>query len=366
MADDQKMDLMKMLALRAMMEKEKERAAEPEDDGNDDAPSDKTHKKSGVELISLEEASLRLATSNSGRMQREIIASVIDPEKGVRAPADKFFNFSNAVDDISAALAFEVCRYALTIYPNNVDLLANAINFATDSGRFSEAEPYIERLFRIPRKYWNWRDYLFLTKYYENRAYSCGIEEMDGCLDKAFEVADAYIAALPLDERAYNKKAELHLMRGEVAEARDCLEKAIFGSVEVDGVRAKLVAQQCCGTYLGKILSETGEYKEIIRVALEAIKNTAQDQPSFKVGYAAFMLALAKDALIVEDEYSNRDKILEALADYQCAYDLNAGRPYAKTIEERYAILCQKAKPAVTDRPLLKRALYREVGKTEE
>ena len=185
-------------------------------------------------------------------------------------------------------------------------------------------------------------------------------------MDKAFEMVDAYIAVLPLDERAYNKKAELYLKSSRVAEARECLERAIFGTVEVDGVRVKPVARQCCGTYLNEILAETGEYEKIIEVAHEAIKNTAQEQPSFSVGFAEYMLALAKDALVAKEHYGNRDKILEVLVEYQCAYDLNAGRPYAKTIENRYAILCQKAKPAVTDRPLLKRSLYREVGETEE
>ncbi|HWQ51384.1 MAG TPA: hypothetical protein VN369_06215, partial [Terriglobales bacterium] len=50
-------------------------------------------------------------------------------------------------------------------------------------------------------------------------------------------------------------------------------------------------------------------------------------------------------------------KIEEALTEYQCAYDLNQSIGYAKTISERYAILCQNARSPIENLPLKKRPL---------
>ena len=366
MTEEQKRDLMKMLAMRAMMEKDRDTDDEDDKDENE-GPSGKTRKKFRLELVSVVEANALLKANHSGRMQKEIVACVTDPENNVRGSAAEFFNFTNDLLKLrSGLLAFEVCRYALTLYPHSVDLLANAIHAASNSGLFAEAEPYIETVLRIPRKWWKWQTYLFLAEFYEKYADCCEIEKMDYYLAKATKVVKEYKAAMPLDERAYNKEAELYLKTGQVNKARGCLEDAIFREVKVGNTYVKMVARQCCGTYLNEILAETGEYGKIIDVAHEAIKNTAQEQPSYNAGHAEYIMALARDALVASEHYKNRDDILQVLSDYQCAYDLNANEAFAKTIEERYAILCQKAKPAVTDRPLLKRKLYQEVGETEE
>lgn len=287
---------------------------------------------------------------------------ITDPQNHVYGDANTYFNLTvlylNMGDHYHA---LRICDYALGRYPYSVDLLANAIQSAGNIGEFERGHQYIESAEQIDKKYWNWRLFLFTTRFYMGELTQCGPEKINETFEKALASARNCQKYLPLEERGYDKEAELHLYANDVKSAYDVLRRAIFDPVEGhDGRPQNLVAPQCCVTMLGRILDDSHDYDLIIEIAKKGIQFTTQEQPSSNIGYFVYRSALARDARIVRDGFKNVQDIQVALREYQCAYDLLADRDYKRTIEQRYAVLSQNAQNPVSDLPLIRRSLVSE------
>ena len=295
---------------------------------------------------------------NRGAYCSKVVDYVTNPDNHVYGSPEEYHNlisrFLKFGDYFSA---MSLCDYALTMFPYSVNILANAIQAAGQSGRFEKGKKYLDSANQIDKKCWSWRLFLFSIIYYKRLFDQCAPDALDSNYKKAIDLAHEYQKYLPLDERAYNQEAEILLYKNNISEAKNVLRKAIFEGVLIEGEPVKLIAAQCCVTLLNDVLDDSDEYDLIIKTAQKGIQFTTQEQPSSKIGYFVYRSALAKDALIVCDNYRNKADILEALREYQCAYDLNQDMGYAKTIEERYTILCQSCKDPIEDMPLKKRPL---------
>lgn len=292
-----------------------------------------------------------------GAYYRRVAEAVLDPANEVSGSSDKFFNFAMAYDNVGDCVTeLAICRRALEIYPNDVDLMARFVDAAAGCGRFDEGLAMIERLERTPKRYWNHHYPFFdVTRFYQAYVSACPPEQIDAIMGKAMEMALAYQKYLPCDERGYNLEAELHLYAGRVTEARRVLQRAIFEDVQgPDGTYGSLVAAQCCLTLLVEILGDSTDYDLIIKVAQRGIRNTARTQPAAGVGYFVYRQGLALDAIICDarerDGYGNPEKVREALMTYRCAYGLVSNEKYRATIRDRYSILAHKS--GILDLPL--------------
>lgn len=294
----------------------------------------------------------------AGKYFRKAARSALDSGNNVFGTADDFFNYIgsylNAGDYFTA---LELSRRALELYPYNVDLISAALQAAVGCAEFDACAELLERARRIPQKIWNWRLFVFTIEYYQARLYSCDPTCIGNVLNDALAVAHDYQRCLPLDERGYDKEAELLLYANRVGEAKAVLERAIFGKVTLaDGTTASLVAPQCCVTMLDDVLGDSTDYEFIARVARRGTRNTAQDQPSASIGYFVYREALALDALVCDaaderDGFRNGERVRNALVAYRCAYGMLEGCPvFRTTIERRYSLLCHKG--GVTDMPL--------------
>ncbi len=342
-------DMMKRLALLSALK------------GAGDAPEAQEDAESDLCIMSVQEASALIDMNGgigSARFSRQVAAYILDPDNHVYGNADDYHNLvARFLQFGDYYTALQVCFLALKKFPCSVDLLANAIQAAGQAGVFEVGESYINQARKIDMKYWNWRLFLFMIVYYQSLLSRCDSGELESVYARAVQIAKDYQHYLPMDERGYNKEAELLLFANDRVRAKQVLNHAIFDKILIDGESVNLIAAQCCVTMLDDILDDSEEYDLIIKVAQKGIKNTAQEQPSSRIGYFVYRSALAKDALVVKESYGNRAKIEEALTEYQCAFDLNQSMGYAKTISERYAVLCQNAKSPIVDMPLKKRPL---------
>jgi len=342
-------DMLKRLALLSALK------------NGEDASDEESNTEYELCIMSVQEAATLIdmkGGTGSAQFSRQVAAHVTQPENHVYGNADDYHNLvARFLQFGDYYTALQICNFALKRFPYSVDLLANAIQAAGQAGLFEVGEAYINQAKKIDMKYWNWRLFLFIIVYYQSLLNSCAPDTIGQVYERAVKISKDYQFYLPMDERGYNKEAELLLFANERAKAKQVLSRAIFDKIQIDGESVNLIAAQCCVTMLDDILDDSEEYDLIIKVARKGIKNTAQEQPSSRIGYFVYRSALAKDALVVKEEYQNRAKIEEALTEYQCAYDLNQSMSYAKTISERYAILCQNAKSPIVDMPLKKRPL---------
>ena len=313
-------------------------------------------------FMSVEEAESCVDTPE-GRMGaeecfRKAALSAPDPDNDIFGTAIELFNhIISHLCDRDYFTALKLSYRALELYPYNVDLISATLQAANGCAQFGTCAGLLERACLIPKEIWNWRLFFFTIEYYQAYLYSCDPGLIWDVFEKALAVAHDFQHYLPLDERGYDKEAELLLYANRAGQAQEVLERAIFGKVTLaDGTTASLVAPQCCVTMLDKVLGDSTDYELIARVARRGLRNTAQDQPSADAGYFMYREALALDAAVCNeaderDGFRNGGRVREALVAYRCAYGMLEGRPELRTtIERRYPMLCNKG--GVTDMPL--------------
>lgn len=352
-------DLLKALALLDGLTEDEEINIE---DSNSEEADDKSKSKvKDLSILSIDDARRLLARRGGfgkAKFTRKIAEVIIDSDnyissEGCADVINLVSDFSKLGDQYSA---LKICDYFLTMFPYNADLLSYGVLCAAHSGQFDKGQTYIDALNEMKNENWTWRAFLYTAIYYKERATVGSPSEIDSLREKGIEICHSYQEILPFDERGFNQEAEILLDSNKITEAIDILKKIIFGSVIINGENVKIKAPQCCITLLS-IIKDTTDYDLIIKTAMKGILYTTQDQPSSNIGYFTYLMALAKDAIVTENEYNNKAEIENVLSYYQCAYDLNRDRSYAKTIEVRYAILSQNPKNPITGKPLLKRDL---------
>ena len=296
----------------------------------------------------------------------EIAQYIIDDDNELLGSPNEYHTLIGrylGIGDYSTAIQLGEC--VLKTFPTNVDLLAYVIQACGECGEFEKGKFYIEQAEKIDKKYWSWRLFLYILIFYQNMFGSLRGDSLEAIVNEALKYAKTYQKYLPADERAYNKEAEILMYHHDTKAAKEVLRKAIFDKITIGDESYFLMAQHCCTTMLETVLQDSDEYDLIIDVAKKGIKNTAQTQPSSRIGYFVYKYALAKDAIVTSDDYKNKADIIEALKLYQCAYDLNQDIEYSSTIAERYSILCQNPRNPIEDMPLIKRTLYTEIKESD-
>lgn len=189
-------------------------------------------------------------------------------------------------------LAVRICEKGLTVFPNEIDLLADLITYASALGRYETASRLVSRLQAIDKNLWNWRAFEFSIDYFKQV----------GKYEEAEQLADEYINFLPFNERAYFAKAEICLLRypGGVGtnKAIKALQVALEHNLNCPG----------CARKLGELLAEGGELEAALGVYNRAFMEHAQKQPNCHLGVIAFERALIYDRLAHKTQAEGRDE----------------------------------------------------------
>jgi tetratricopeptide (TPR) repeat protein len=288
------------------------------------------------------------------KYRKTLVEYITDPRNRVFSECDRYHNFVMdlfRVGDFD--LGLQVCDFALERAPYNRDMLGDAIRACGGSSQFERGEAYLRRAYEIPMNKWSFRLFLYSIDFLKSKLDAYPMDEE--LYTQALALADQYIAYYPFDEHGYNQKAELLDMMNQREQAIVELRHFIF-DVQPDAKdsRSELITAQCCVTLLD-ILDDSNNYDFIIQICEKGLRNTTQAQPSANIGYFVYRKALALDAKAHSENFKIPETISDALKFYQSAYDLNQDRQYARTIEQRYAVL----RPFSKDfQPLIKRKLY--------
>lgn len=293
-----------------------------------------------------------------GAYAREVADWLIE-HRDVSGTTDQWHTFiSHFLNEDDYLYALKLARKALEAAPYNIDLLGDVIQSAGKCAEWELGERAVETAKSLPRKYWDWYLAVWASEFYVNRADACNPAERSEMLGRGLEIIRECRLQSPLEERFYNKEAEILIADGRIDEARAVLESAIYQEHEAnDGTACMIPAAQCCLTYLDSILYGVNDYAKIIDIARRGVKNAAVEQEPVNTGYFLFREALALDGSIHEENERNRSKgfgnqelVREALNTYELAYKLNIAESYRKIIRTRFSILCGKA--GIADRRL--------------
>lgn len=194
--------------------------------------------------------------------------------------------------------ATAIVTLGLTFFPTNVDLIADGIKYATNSGQIRVAETLENQLLAIDRSKWNWRAFVFLADYY-------GVTNND---EKSFETYQLFRSG-PLgtsDERGYSEEVELLIKRGNIVKAEQLAQ---------EGLEKCLQAPQCA-FHLAKLKFEQGKCDEAVHFASVALSQNIIDQPTVNMSSIVWYRGAArvKQCLIMAAEQVVELTKLEQLA----------------------------------------------------
>lgn len=345
-------ELLKMLRMQQLLQSQGDEAA---------GEADEAEKEEEMYISSFKDAygMLKLYLTPSRARQRQRLVQYVT-ENRLQGNCGLIHNF--LVDLFRAGdyqQSLSLCDMALAFAPHHRDILGDAIHACSECGQFQTGMHYLEIAKEIPTDYWSQRLFIYSIDFLKTMLEA---EPTDrGLFEQAMELAEEFIRVFPFDQHGYNQKAELLDTMNRRREAIQALEEAIYStSPDQNDRRASLVCAQCCVTLLN-LLDDSSDYDRIIEIAEMGMKHTTQEQPSASIGFFMYRKALALDAKAHCDNF-RKETVNSALRFYQAAYDLNQGRDYARTIEQRYAVLRPHAESFT---PLVKRPFFVE-EQTEE
>lgn len=326
--------------------------------GQDDADDSEMYVSSILEANELLQQHM---TPSGARYRRQLVEYITDPENRVLSECIVYHNFVMDLFRVGDYdLAIQVCDYALAQAPYSRDILGDALKACGGSSQFERGDEYLKRALQIPRERWSFRLFLYSVDFLKTKLSAYPMDE--DLYQRALSLADDYIRYFPFDEHGYNQKAEIMILMNQREQAVAELKRYIFeAQPDEKDSRSELITAQCCVTLLN-ILDDSNNYDFIIQICEKGLRNTTQEQPSASIGFFMYRKALALDAKAHTEGFRVPDTVTDALKFYQAAYDLNQGRQYSRTIEQRYAVL----RPYASNfKPLVKRDLYtKEAGNT--
>lgn len=345
-------ELLKAIRMRQLLQSQMDETVEEADEEGKEEELYISSFKEAYELLQL------YRTPAGARKRQRLVQYVTDNR--LQDNCDLIHNFLMElfrVGDYQQAIP--VCDMALAFAPHNRDILGDAIHACGECGQFQVGLQYLEIAKKIPTDYWSCRLFIYAIDFLKTMVEA---EPTDrGLFEQAMGLAEEFIRVFPFDEHGYNQKAELLVTMNRRQEAIQALEEAIYStSPDQNDRRASLICAQCCVTLLN-LLDDSSDYDRIIEIAETGMKHTTQEQPSASIGFFMYRKALALDAKAHCDNF-RKETVNSALRFYQAAYDLNQGRGYARTIEQRYAVLRPHAESFT---PLMKRPFFVE-EQTEE
>ena len=351
---------------------------------NEQMKNGRSNSKSDFAVLSVGQAremAVLLRNDNNALME---IKDCVLTQDDIRGDAEDFHNlavvYTRDYDDYVSG--FAIVEKGLRQYPNNIDLLADAIFYGSSAGEYDKCEEHAKKLESRPIALWNWRAFTFLVDYYLQKP---DWEDLDqdkilDLLDDAVSYSEMAQAVLEGDaevERGYLSEYKVRMARKRFYSASAAIYHRALnglheGSKEYDDTNnllqeaeyhikqeqdfaenalkkaidnGKFAATSCC-LRLADSLFEQQRFEETIEVCNKAL-GFAQSQPSARIGYFIYLIALSEDALIYQNEnFSDEDQIRQVYRDYQAAYDCNNERRterYRQNIIDRLAVLAAKS-----------------------
>lgn len=252
------------------------------------------------------------------------------------ADADDWHNF--AVDIARKDLydlACDILECGLSIYPKNIDLLADYLQYGTSCGRIENCKSFYKVLSKIPKIRWSWRGYSFsvsyLTYLWER---SDSEKELDKLQEEMLSIAATFRKNLPFDEESYRCEADIYKLLHKNKEEEEVLRLALKN--------IKIAPK--CALRLADLLFERGEYEEALPLIQRGLLDAMQTQRSVNEGYLYFLMGLTKMALAQQAGMPiSVETACEIYADFDISLRQENRPAYVNTMKAKTIVLVNKS-----------------------
>lgn len=251
--------------------------------------------------------------------------------------ADDFHNFVVALarkDEY--ALACRLLARGLEIFPKNVDLLADYLQYGVSCGRAEECKRYSKILMKIPRMRWTWRGFAFLVRYLLHLTEQSDSEK-DILAKRAqmLEIVADFKKYFPYSEEPYRVEAEVYQSLNEPERESAPLRQAMS------------VLKVCpkCALRYADLQFERGNYGEAMVAIQRAIRDANQTQSSISEGYIYYLSALCRIAMIQAGETGPDEQVVrDVYSDFNIAIrELGEASSYFEVIRTKTNTLVSKS-----------------------
>ncbi len=226
--------------------------------------------------------------------------------------ADDFHNFAvELARKDEYTLACSVLDCGLKLFPKNVDLLADYLQFGVNCNKIDECKKVYKTLVKIPKRRWTWRGFAFLVEYLQfliDRSDSD--KDIDAKESEMIEVASDFRKRFPYSEESYRVEASVYHILDPDKEAG--ILKSALENVKV--------APKCALRY-ADIMFERGFYEEAADAINRGISDATQTQSSVNEGYIYYLSALCKIAVIQKNKgfAISKDEAEDIYSDFNIA-----------------------------------------------
>lgn len=235
---------------------------------------------------------------------------------------DQFHNLSvTLAKNEEYGLAIDVLECGLNIFPNNVDMLSDYLQYGTKGSSAQKLQEYADRLKAIPRRRWTWRGFSFLVDYLIYlHGKSNSDEEMTALEEEMLQLTADFKKYFPYSEDAYKTEADVYACVNDIKKETEILKTAIDNE--------DIVCPKCALRY-ADIMFDRGKYDDAALATKQAMLYTTQTQSSVREGYLYYLYALClvvkiqksildgetADKVAVEEVYRNFNHALVDLGD---------------------------------------------------
>lgn len=218
----------------------------------------------------------------------ELMDSFLSQEDQSGNP-DDFHNFAvELARRDEYVLACRVLDCGLALFPKNVDLLADYLQYGVSCNKLDECKKIYKTLVKIPRRRWTWRGFAFLVDYLQFLVErSDSDKEIDAREEEMLSVVADFRKQFPYSEEAYRTEANVYRLLNMPDKESEVLKSAL------ESVR---VAPKCALRY-ADVLFERGLYEEAANAIQRGIGDATQTQSSVNEGYIYYLSALCKIAI---------------------------------------------------------------------
>ena len=257
--------------------------------------------------------------------------------------ADDWHNF---VVDIARKdiynLACDLLECGLSIYPKNIDLLADYLQYGTSCGRIEKCKSFYKVLSRIPKIRWSWRGYSFSVNYliYQWER-SDSEKELDELQEKMLGLAEAFRKNLPYDEESYRCEADVYKLLHRKKEEEEVLRSALND----------LKIAPKCALRLSDLLFDRGDYEEALIHIRRGLRDAMQTQRSINEGYLYYLMGLTKMALAQQAEAGISEEVAcDIYSDFDISLQQERKATYITTMKSKVIVLINKSGIPVPDK----------------
>ena len=314
----------------------------------------------------------RVLTAMSGRFQDQgesnprAIKTLIEqyfpkrPESRDDLPfgggADDAFNAATQLArDNLEPLAWRLCEAGLLLFPENADLLSNAMRFASDAGEPERAEELFWRVYDLEHSKKNWRCWVFAHSYLERGTVAQRTITLDGG-ETVRETVDVETWFERYIELYYEKDSDGQWTRRERPLVPNTMDERLFASHvqylsrlgrKTEALRyARMVLNalpRAAQTALvaAEIHLSFGEYQDCIAAARRSVGDDASDQGTSNSAAAFMYEANAWDMMAFAASRTNgpREHLIEYATNALRAYDMSIRLPDAHDVNRHASAL---------------------------